>query len=594
VLGTYFAFLLILGLSALVGQAIFAICGRRTWSRLSPAVGLSALCPIAWGAVQLPGEGTAALIVIGAVALASAATLRGRLDDLPRALRTGVPLELCAVAAASLPFIVAGRFGILGTGLDPDMSQHLLVTSRLVHGEGASLIAAGYPLGPHSLVTAISAAGPSLVHAFDGLALAVAVASCLAPLALLWRLDPVRRIAGCLLVGLSYMGASYLVQGAFKESIEALVVLAFAVGLHQISTGELLPAGGRPWLRAAPLAVLGIGAVYCYSFPGLLWLGGAAVIWAAVELAVRPAWRESLRGAVAPTLGAIAILLVASAPEIGRMADFASYSTFDPKGAGLGNLFNRISPLEGLGIWPSGDFRVEPGGGFAPAFLFWLGAALAAAALAWGLVRWLRRREVAVPAALAAAGLLILYALVVGTAYQEAKAIAIAAPLAMLVAVRPLLEEGVPRRPALMAFGAAFVLAAGASTALALVNGPVGPSTYSPKLTELRPVLGGRSTMVLAPSRLLDDEHGRDYIVWELRGGRVCVGPVTSPSRAPAPVGVSWVITPADVTRPPFTGLRLKRRSGPYALWERTPLPGGVGGCPLIAPGGARANPASG
>src|SRR5204863_3564878 len=140
---------------------------------------------------------------------------------------------------------VEGRFGILGTGLDPDMSQHLFAADRLAGGEGARLVDQGYPLGPHSVVVAISKLGPSTVHAFDGLALAVAVAACLAPLALLWRLDPVRRIAGCLLVGLSYMGASYLVQGAFKESIEALLVLAFAVGLHQISAGELLPAGGR-------------------------------------------------------------------------------------------------------------------------------------------------------------------------------------------------------------------------------------------------------------------------------------------------------------------------------------------------------------
>ena len=301
-LGTYFAFLLILGLSALVGQATFAACGRRTWSRLSPAVGLSMLCAISWGVVQLPGEGTTALVAIGVLALAAAIFLRGRLDDLSRAVRTAVPLELAAVIAASLPFIVAGRFGILGTGLDPDMSQHLLATSRLVHGESASLIAAGYPLGPHSLVAAISAAGPSLVHAFDGLALAVAVATCLAPMALLWRLGPVRRIVGCLLVGLSYMGASYLVQGAFKESIEALLVLAFAIGLHQISTGKLTPAGAPRALRAAPLAVLGVGAVYCYSFPGLVWLGGAAVIWGIAELAMRPEWRGALRRGCDPRL----------------------------------------------------------------------------------------------------------------------------------------------------------------------------------------------------------------------------------------------------------------------------------------------------
>ncbi len=592
-LGTYFAFLLILGLSALVGQAVFAVCGRRTWSRLSPAVGLSVLCAISWGAVQLPGEGTTALVVIGVLAFAAVVFLRSRLDDLPRALRTGIPLELAAVIAASLPFIVAGRFGILGTGLDPDMSQHLLATSRLVHSDVASLIAAGYPLGPHSLVAAISAAGPSLVHAFDGLALAVAVATCLAPMALLWRLGPVRRIVGCLLVGLSYMGASYLVQGAFKESIEALLVLAFAIGLHQISTGELTPAGAPRALRAAPLAVLGVGAVYCYSFPGLLWLGGAAVIWGIAELATRPEWRGALREAATPAVGAVAILVLAAAPEIGRMVDFASYSTFDPKGAGLGNLFNRISPLEALGIWPSGDFRVEPGGGFAPAFAFWIGAALAAAVLAWGLAWWLRRRELAVPAALAAAALLILYALVGGTPYQEAKAISIAAPLAMLVAVRPLLEDAAPSRSAVMAGAIAFCAAAAASAALALVNGPVGPATYSPKLTELRPTLGERSTLVLASPELLADEHGRDYLVWELRGGRVCVGAQGLPSAAPPPVGVSWVITSAGARRP-FADLRLRRRTGPYALWRRDPPIAGEGGCPLIAPGGARANPASG
>lgn len=591
-LGTYFAFLLILGLSALVGQAIFALCGRRSWSRLSPAVGLGAVCAIAWGAVQLPGEGTTAAVVLIVLGLASAAVLHHHLDDLRRALRVGVPVELAALVVASLPFIVASRYGILGTGLDPDMSQHLLAASRLAHGEGGALVAAGYPLGPHSLVVATSTLGPSLVHAFDGLALAVVVASCLAPLALLWRLSEARRIVGCLLVGLSYMGASYVVQGAFKESIEALIVLAFAVGLHQLSSGELLPESARPALRAAPLAVLAVGAVYCYSFPGLLWLGGAAVIWALGELVSQPEWRERLRRAVAPTLGAVAVLLLAAAPEIGRMADFASYSTFDPRGAGLGNLFNRISPLEGLGVWPSGDFRVEPGDGFAPAFLFWLGAALAIGVVAWGLWWWLRRREFAVPAALAAAALLVVYALVIGTAYQEAKAIAIAAPLAMLVAVRPGLEAGDRSDPGQAAVVGAFVLAAAGSTALALVNGPVGPNVYSPKLTEMREGLHDRSTLVLAPPKLLTEAHGRDYVVWELRGGRICVGMERDASTAPPPVGVSYVIGSADETAPPFADLRLRRRSGPYALWERQPLPVGKGGCPLIVPGGARANPA--
>ena len=73
------------------------------------------------------------------------------------ALRRGVPIELAAVALASLPFIVEWRFGILGTGLNPDMSQHLFAVDRLADGGSERLISSGYPLGPHSIVAAIAA-----------------------------------------------------------------------------------------------------------------------------------------------------------------------------------------------------------------------------------------------------------------------------------------------------------------------------------------------------------------------------------------------------------------------------------------------------
>ena len=42
-----------------------------------------------------------------------------------------MPVELPRVALASLPFIVERRFGVLGTGLNPDMSQHLFAVDRL-------------------------------------------------------------------------------------------------------------------------------------------------------------------------------------------------------------------------------------------------------------------------------------------------------------------------------------------------------------------------------------------------------------------------------------------------------------------------------
>ena len=628
-LGTYASFVLILGASLVVGQGVFAICGRREWSWLAPAVGLAVVTAVAWGTVRMPGEGATGLAAIAVVVLAACAYLRGRCGGLGDAVRIGVPVAVAALLVASLPFFVEGRFGILGTGLNPDMSQHLFAADRLAEGEGGKLLSQGYPLGPHALVVATAkGTGASLVHAFDGLMLAIAVIAALTPLALFARLSGWRRLTGALLVGLPYMAASYLIQGAFKETMEALFVLAFSVGLHELARGRLtanarqgaLPAS-RPALTAVPLAALAVGCVYSYSFPGLLWLAGTAGLWALVELTL--VWvHDSLPAAAvlvrraAPAAGvAAAALALAVAPEVGRMVEFASFETFDPSGAGLGNLFNPISPLEALGIWPSGDFRLDPGDGAMPAAGYYVGGALALVALGYGLAWWLRRGERAVPTALAVAAALFAYANVAGTPYQEAKSIVIASPLAMLITARALLEGepliaiggirgAVARRrsgpsgtaahlatPLQNALAAAFVAAAAGCSLIALVNGPVGPATYTPELTELRPALGTDSTLVLAPEQLLADEHGRDYLVWELRGGRVCVDQMGAPSSSPPPHGAAHVITQGSSEAPPFTQLEFERRAGPYVLWQRRPVPRGHGSCLLISPGG-RANPA--
>ena len=141
------------------------------------------------------------------------------------------------------------------------------------------------------------------------------------------------------------------------------------------------------------------------------------------------------------------------------------------------------------------------------------------------------------------------------------------------------------------ALAVAFVATAAGCSLLALVNGPVGPATYTPELTELRPALGAHSTLVLAPEQLLADEHGRDYLVWELRGGRVCVDQAGAPSPSPPPHGAARVITQGSGEAPPFTELEFERRAGPYVLWRRQHAPRGPGTCPLISTGG-RANPA--
>jgi len=616
VAGTYLSALAALVASAATGQALFALCGRREWSWLAPAVGLAALMPIAWWSVRLPGEGTAALIALLATTLGACAFLRGRVERLGDAWRAALPVFALALIAASLPYIVEGRFGILGTGLNPDMSQHLFAADRISEGAGERLISEGYPLGPHSLAVALSALGPSLVQAFDGVVVATAGITALAPLGLLRRVSETRRVVAALLVGFAYMTAAYLTQGAFKETMQALFLLAFAIGLEPLARGRL--ASRRPW-QAVPLAVLAVGSAYVYSFPGLIWLAGAAGAWAAVELALAVrargwawAWRL-LRSALPPVAAALGVFVVATAPEVGRMADFASFETFDPDGAGLGNLFNPLSPLEALGIWPSGDFRLDPGAGFAPALAFWAGGLVALAALAFGLWWWLRRDQRAVPIALGVSAALVAYANLAGTPYQEAKAIALAAPLAMLISVRALAEtaptgpqvtrilhrRGIaglfPRsariarlRLGLATLAVAFVAGAGACSLLALANGPVGPSRWSPALLELRPLPG--ATLVLAPEDLLADEHGRDFLVWELRGGEVCVEPDPGPSAEPPPPGIAQVIVVGDSPPAPFAGTDAGRDIGEYTLWGVPEPSPGESACPFIADG-ARADP---
>ncbi len=594
-LATYASVTAVCIASLAIGQAALALCGWRSWSWLAPAVGLALVTALCWATVRLPGDGVISAIAVLILTACSLAFLRGRTEGGATALRDGVPVAIGALVAASLPFIVEGRFGILGTSFNPDMSQHLLAADRLAHGSDSQLLSQGYPLGPHSIVVALhKGLAVGLVQGFGGLMLAVSVLAALTALAALGELRLGPRWIAALLVGLPYMVSSYLAQGAFKETMQALFVLAFAIGLWQIRRA------GRNPLVGVPLALLAAGSVYTYSFPGLTWLLGALALWVIAELLLL--YRsgvdllDRVSDATKPGWLALIVFAVLVAPELGRMLDFRSFETFNPAGAGLGNLFGQISPAEALGIWPSGDFRLTPGAGAVPAIGFYAGAAFAAALLAWSLAWWLRRGETAVPATLAAAGLGYLAARLDGTPYTAAKAVEMAAPLAMLVIVRPLLAfdpgslrtdsvEGVARPLA----AAAFVVAAAACSLLALANGPVGPSSYSPALTGLRHQLADASTLVLAPAAFLDDQHGTPYLAWELRGGRVCIRAAGPPSPRKPPSGISFVVTSNGAqSRPPFSDLRIARLAGPYVLWRRRGPTGGPSPCPLIAVRSAR------
>jgi hypothetical protein len=400
------------------------------------------------------------------------------------------------------------------------------------------------------------------------------VLASLTALAALAERPALQRTAGALVVGIPYVVASYFAQGAFKETMQALFVLAFVLALREVGRN---PAWRELPLRFVPAVLVAVGSVYAYSFPGLIWLVAAFLIWLALERQL----------AIRPILLALAVFAVLIGPEVGRMVDFQRFETFDPDGPGLGNLFGQVSPLEALGIWPSGDFRVAPGDGAIPAFAYYLAAAFSLACLGFGLLRCWRRRETAILAGLGAVLAAYAAARLGGTPYTAAKAIEVAAPVVALAIVLPLAGArcGLGR-----ATTALYLLAAGGCSLLALANAPVGPTSYSPALAELRPIANTAPTLVLASEQLLSERHGTQFLAWELRGGRVCI---LSEEEAGAalPPGVRFVIAEGAGGSPPFAGLHLRRVFDPYVLWERTGAVRGRSPCPLVEVRQARQGP---
>src|SRR5262249_13132206 len=151
---------------------------------------------------------------------ASIGYLWRRLEGGGEALRAGAPVAGIVLLGTALPFAAEGHFGILGTGFNPDMSQHLLAADRLAEGHGSELLRQGYPLGPHAIVVALDKGlGVGLVPGFTGLTIAVAVLASLTALTAFADRPSLLRIPASLVVGLAYMVASYFAQGAFKETM---------------------------------------------------------------------------------------------------------------------------------------------------------------------------------------------------------------------------------------------------------------------------------------------------------------------------------------------------------------------------------------
>lgn len=580
-LGIALAALIVVGCSVVIGQGVAALAGRTDWAWWAPGVGACAVLGVAGVLIRAPGRGSTVVIAIAVLTVAALASRAVR-AGLAQALPDGLPVAVVTLAATLLPFAVSGRTGVLGAGVNNDMSAHLTTAWWLEHKIGSPGIGAiggalpdvGYPLGPHGLADALSLAlHISLVHAFNAVILASAPLTALVALGALRSVPRVPRLIAAALVGLCYLATSYLVQAAFKETLEGLALVTTV-----LVACDLAAHHRADWRAGLPLGVVLGGTVHIYSYPGLAWPLAAT---AAVVL-VRRAWRPVLRGA----LGTVFAAVVLVAPATGQI-----YAFYNSPFAGEnhnGNLVHAVPPLEALGVWLNADFRFYPH----PLWPTLVLGGVAAVALLVAVVRLVRRRAAVLPAAVVTAVVLYLYAAATKSIYVSAKTLAILAPLAALTMAAGLLAPSAGGRAARRLFaGLAVVvgIAAAASTFLALRDARIDPPAHEAELASLRARLGHHTTLFMGKD---------DFAQWELHGTNVYVGrlfyaPARAGVRPSKPLGESealdfdsflpetldhflYVIssnTPYRSSAPP--NFRVVARTPSYLLWKRhgrTPL----------------------
>lgn len=597
---TYAAAMLILVASAALGAAVLRLTSRDPWLGYGPAVGFALLIAVAAIAIRLPGRATTSALAMGVLVLAGGAiaalTPRGRRPTPALALAL-----VAAVLSTAVPFVVAGNVGVLGVGVNNDMASHLAWADglKLDPAERGTPIPSGYPVGPHAVVASVSeATGIDVADASTALTLVISLLAVPAAWSLLCGLPSGRRGAAAVLVALPYLGAAYFAQGAFKETLQALFLLAFVALLHEVLAARSLDRAG------ALLAILAAGFLYNYSYVGFVWPVAVLIAALALEVVVRGsrphplasarASAERVRGSPGAAAAAAGVVLLAAAlmlPELTRTLSFFRTVGVSPSATGvigatnLGNLSGQISPLTALGIWPADDFRSYYRE-LHHAYQAGLAGAVAVAGTAAAAFWWRRREEMAIPAAaVATAGIYVGVRLRDESPYLAAKALAVGAPIAMLFSLRALLApwdtDAGDGRLAHAALAVAFVALAAASSFVALRSARVGPEERRAELASLRPLVDDRYVLMLPYD---------DFARWELPRSRLA-GPVLGiagagvrPEKGSArdepsdfdllrPLELDradYVISTASSNRSePPPNFRLARRGRFFELWRR-------------------------
>lgn len=496
------AFLLLVG-AVILGNGAVALMGAPRLRAAAPLLGLAIMVVAATALIRLPGHVLVPQIVLCAACVGVVVWLRRGAVAISSAQALGA---LLVVAAGAIPFVVAGRFGIPGVGLNNDLAFHLLIGSELAEGREAALAPwlAGYPIGGHALSATLAIVGPGVLPGFVGVMLAVPVLGAMTGAAMFSGISTWRATGVGLLVGATYPVLVWAGQGRLKEPIVAMLI----VGLVAVLRNHSPAASARSWgvpgiLIGAMVLVYGPGALVPVAVLGLVLL--AARLW-------RPslgALNLSLRGA-AWLAGAV---LVCVLPMVDRLIALNPVSAAEAQA--VGGPQESLAPIAALGAWPTRDFRYSPVDlGMVSAPLLAGATAIAVLAVLLGLLVHVVRRDVVIVAALVGVGASYLLAQLSQGPYVTSKTVVLASPVLALLVAGCLLApwRSMTARLATTALGVLALVVSAASASTTLSYTPVGPLQAVDAMEAFRVRTDGSQVLVL-----VDD----DYAPWALRGAAV-------------------------------------------------------------------------
>ncbi|MBV8396446.1 MAG: hypothetical protein JO064_09350 [Actinobacteria bacterium] len=408
-----------LGLLALGCGLLLEFAGRRPLPGplLVPA-GFALLAAVLLFPVV--GGGTAPLATPLAVVLAVAGYAAGW-RRLRRADPAAVRAAVATFAVFAAPVVCSGRRTFAGyIKLDDTATYFAMLDRAMAHGYGVAGLAPstydetlrtslvyGYPLGslvPLGVGRALVAQDLAWVWQPYLTFLAALLALALYQLTARFVRSRWLRAAVAFLGAQAALLYGYAMWGGVKELATAVLVVTVAA----------LAAERVPPLLA--LAVCGAAVLGALSAGGVVWLAVPAVV---VALRQGRRWSATLVVATA----ALAIPTLYEAPT------WLSHTGAFTGGSEYGNLGRRIGALQVFGIWPSGDFRVDPVNVPATDALI----AVAAVAVVVGAVLAWRRRatEMLVALGMAVVGCAVYAG--AGSPWVGGKALASASPVVFAV-----------------------------------------------------------------------------------------------------------------------------------------------------------------